>query len=142
MNHNYLSPELVSKLISLIGHQRLRQVLQNIRDAKWFAAITDEVRDTVNAGQLTVSFRWSDNNYSIHEDPIGLVQVPKTDAETHSSALRDVLARCMLPLNKYRGQAYDGTSNISGPKIGVLLVFLRKNQLLERQSSRDSCRSA
>ena len=88
--------------------------------------IADEVRDIANAEQLTVSIRWVDSNYSVHEDPIGLVQVPKTDPEILSSALKDILTRCMLPLNKCRGQAYDGLSNMSGPKSGVAARILKE----------------
>ena len=40
---------------------------------------------------------WVDDNYEIYEDPIGLIQVPKTDANTLTDTLKDVLVRCILP---------------------------------------------
>ena len=51
--------------------------------------------------------------------PIEMIQVPKTDAETLSLAIKDVLIRCAIPLSQWRGQAYDGASNMSGPYSGV-----------------------
>lgn len=109
-----------------MGQHLLRQVLQNIRNGKWLAVIADEIRDISNAEQLSVSIRWVDSDYFIHEDPIGLVQVSKTHAETLATALKDVLTRCMLPLDKCCGQAYDGASNMSGPKSGVAARILKE----------------
>ena len=49
------------------------------------------------------------------------MKVPKTDGETLYTTLSDVchMIRCMLPLEKCRGQAYDGASNMSGHIRGV-----------------------
>ena len=44
---------------------------------------------------MCICIRWVDNNYEIYEDPIGLVQVPKTDGETLYTTLHDCI-RCML----------------------------------------------
>ena len=48
----------------------------------------------------------------IHEDFIGIVHVPDTTAATLTAIIKDVLIRCVLPLDNCRGQAYDGTSNM------------------------------
>ena len=37
-------------------------------------------------------------NYKIFEEPIGLVQMSKTDAATIFAALKDVLLHCILPV--------------------------------------------
>ena len=68
---------------------------------------------------MCVVIRWVDDNYEINEDPIGLIQVPKTDANTLTDTLKDVLVRCILPLSQYRGQAYNGASAMSGCVRGV-----------------------
>ena len=54
---------------------------------KWFAIIGDETRDLTNSEQLSISTRWVSSNYDIHEDPIGMIQVPKPDAEILSMAI-------------------------------------------------------
>ena len=54
-----------------------------------------------------------------YKDPIGSVKVPKTDGETLYTTLCDVCIRSMLPLEKCRGQAYDGAANMSGHIRGV-----------------------
>ena len=112
----YQSPEVINELICLMGQQVLRCVLKKVKECKWFAIIADETRDLTNSEQLSISIRWVSSNYEIHEDCIGMIQVPKTDAETLSMAIKDVLIRCAIPLSQCRGQAYDGASNMSGPR--------------------------
>ena len=82
----YQSPKVINELICLMGQEVLRCVLE----CKWFAIIGDETRDLTNSEQLCISIRWVSSNYEIHEDPIGMIQVPKTDAETLSMAIKDV----------------------------------------------------
>ena len=43
-----------------------------------------------------------------------MIHLPKTDAETITSALKDCLIRFSLPISQCRGQAYDGASAMSG----------------------------
>ena len=97
----------------------LRGLLSEIRSSRWFTIIADEATDISSGEQMCIAIRWVDNNYEIHEDPIGLVQVPKTDAETLTSAIRDVLIRCVLQISLCRGQAYDGAANMAGHLNGV-----------------------
>ena len=72
---------------------------------------------------------------TIYEDVIGLMQEPKTDAETLTMAIEDVLIRCSIPLNKCRGQAYDGASNMSGPRSGVAARILHEELTISYSSS-------
>ena len=60
-----------------------------------------------------------DDDYVISEDPIGLVSLPNTTADTIVSVIKDLLIRCILPLPLCRGQAYDGASAMQGRKKGV-----------------------
>ena len=104
----------------------LRQVLNGIKSSKWYSVIGDETRDISNSEQLSITIRWVDKDYSIHEDFIGMFQVPKTNAETLSMAIEDVLVRCVLPISQCRGQAYDGASNMAGPKSSVAARILQR----------------
>ena len=75
--------------------------------------------DSSNKEQLCVSIRWVDNAFNICEDPIELIDVPKTDSDTLATLIKDCLVRFSLPLSQCRGQAYDGASNMSGHISGV-----------------------
>jgi len=50
----------------------------------------------------------------IHGEFIELVRVFCTTVDSLTTAIKDVLIHCILPLSNYRGQAYDGTSNMKG----------------------------
>ena len=117
-DRNYLSPQIVNEQV-MMGDHLLRGLLGEIRSAPWFAVLADEATDVSIDEQLCVTIRWVNNDYEISEDPIGLIEVPKTDAATLTSALKDVLVRCVLPVSSCRGQAYDGAANMSGCLQGV-----------------------
>ena len=67
----------------------------------------DEATDISYQEQMCISVRWVNSSYEIHEEPLGLVQLPDTKADTLFSVIIDVLLRCSLPLTLCRGQAYD-----------------------------------
>ena len=72
---DYQPSEIAKELIALMGTISLRNILQSIRDNKWFSLTADETRDITNGEQLSVSIRWVDSNYAVHEDFIGCVLV-------------------------------------------------------------------
>ena len=107
----------------MMAHHLLRNLLVNIRNAKFFALIADETRNISGLEQFAISLRWVDDSYKVYEDLIGLVQVDTTDAATLSGAIKDMLIRCIIDLHNCRGQAYDGASNMSGPFSGVAALL-------------------
>ena len=111
---DYISPEFVNEIISAMGQCVLRNVLADVSTALWYSIIVDEARDVSHNEQMSLSVRWVDHSYDIHEYTLSLIQLPNTKAETIFLAIKDVLIRCSLPINQCRGQAYDGASNMSG----------------------------
>ena len=47
---------------------------------EWFSLLADEATDISNKEQLVIFIRWVDINFDIHEDPVELIHVPKTDS--------------------------------------------------------------
>ena len=92
----------------------------------WYSLIADEATDVNNREQLNLSIRYVDDDYVAHEDPISLLSLPNTFAETVYSVLKDLLLRCDLSLKLCRGQAYDGASVMQGNKSGVAIRELDK----------------
>ncbi|XP_003389518.1 PREDICTED: zinc finger MYM-type protein 1-like [Amphimedon queenslandica] len=115
----YLSHEVTNEIVELMAHALLRNLLVDIRNAKFFALICDETQDISGLEQFTISFRWIDPSYEVQEDLIGLVQVDTTDAASLTGAIKDVLIRCNIDIHNCRGQTYDGATNMSGPFSGV-----------------------
>ena len=117
--HQYMSHQVVNEMITLMGNTILRKLLSNIHEVCWFTVIADEMRDISNHEQLGIAIHWVGSTYDIHEYFIGLVHVPTTTSATLTVAIKDILIRCIFPLNNCLGQAYDGASNMIGYLRGV-----------------------
>ena len=106
-----------------MGDHVLREILSEIKSCMFYALQADEATDVACNEQMCVSIRWVNKEYEMFEEPLGLVQMTKTDAATIFAALKDVLLRCVLPVNSCRGQSYDGASVMSGHLHGVASRF-------------------
>ena len=117
----YMSHDIVTEQITLMGNTLLRSLLQNIKQSSpaWYAIMGDEASDIANREQLNISIRWVNESYEISEDPVGLFCLTNTTADAICDAIKDILIRCSLPLSLCRGQAYDGASNMQGCRKGV-----------------------
>ena len=103
----------------MLGHTVLRQILTEIKCSLWFSLITDEASDLSHNEHVSITIRWKDGNYGIHEDTLCLIQLPKTKAQTIFGVIKDVLIQCSLLISQCRGQAYDGAYSMSGVRNGV-----------------------
>ena len=124
----YMSHEIITQIICLMGQSILRVILNKINSSNppWFAVICDETTDVACKEQLNVSIRYVDDDYVVHEDTVGLFNLPNTSAETISEALKDILVRCNLPISMCRGQAYDGAAAMQGKRKGVATLIQRE----------------
>ena len=119
----YISPTIVDELIKSMGKSILRDIISEVSSAPWYAIIADEATDVSGTEQVSVSVRWVNNCYEVHEDLLGLKELPNTKAVTIHHEIKDVLMRCSLSISQCRGQAYDGASNMSGIKNGAQALF-------------------
>ena len=102
-----------------MGQQLTRALLKDIKEANVFSILADEAPDVTNKEQLCVCIRWVAKDFSIHENFLELIQLPKADANTVTLALRDSLVRNCLAIGQSRGQAYDGATTYRGHVNGV-----------------------
>ncbi len=123
---SYTSPTIINEIITIMGQEVLRGLLEEIRDANWFSIIADEATDVSHNEQISISIRWVDHDYTIHEDSLCLVQLENTKANTLFIVIKDFLIRCSLPITSCRGQAYDGASNMSGIRNGVQALIKKE----------------
>ena len=89
-----------------MGNSVLRKILDYIRPSLWFSILADEATDISHHEQMSLSIRWVDDNFGIHEDVLGLFQLPDTKAATIFSCIKDILIRCMLPLSQCHGMSH------------------------------------
>ena len=122
-NREYISPAIVDEIVRLMGQMILRSILDDIKSVQWYAIIADEATDVSGTEQLSVSIRWVSKSYEVHEDVLGIKELPDTKAATILHEVNNVLVRCTLSITQCRGQAYDGASNMSGIRNGVQALF-------------------
>lgn len=65
-----------------------------------------------------------DDNLQVHEEFVGVYQLDKTDANTITIVLKDVVLALNLDIHRLRVQCYDGASTMSGAKSGVARQIL------------------
>ena len=79
---DYISPEIVNEIVSSMGQCVLHSILADVSIALWYSIIADEATNVSHNEQMSLSVRWTDHSYNIHEYSLGLIQLPNTKAET------------------------------------------------------------
>ena len=76
----YTSPDIINEVITIMGQKILNGLLIHIKKSLWFSIIADEATDTSRNEQMSLSIRWTDDDYNVYEECIGLMQLPNTTA--------------------------------------------------------------
>lgn len=84
-----------------------------------FSIMADECVDMSNHEQPAICFRSVDLDIEVHEEFLGVYQIPDITAATIVQVLKDCFVRMNLQWNRCRGQCYDGASNMTGCRCGV-----------------------
>jgi len=84
----YISPTIVDELIKSMVKTILRDT------------ISDEATDVSGTEQVSVSVRWGDNCYEVHEDFLGLKELPDTKVMmTIHHEVKEFLIKCPLSIS-------------------------------------------
>ena len=86
----------------------------------------DRTTDYTNKEQAVVVIHWVDDNLSVHKEFIGLYEVENIEVNTLVAVIEDTLLCPSLSVHKIRGQCYDGSSNMSGLRNGVVKQIMDK----------------
>lgn len=89
---------IVNEIINQMGQSVLRKLLSEASASMWFSILADEATDVSHNEQMSLSIRWVDTDYGVHEDTLGLIVLPNTRAVMIFSAIKDILIRCSLPM--------------------------------------------
>lgn len=114
----WLSHDVLNEYIELLAKSVLKKILTRFRK-KYYGIMLDESQDVSIKEQMTVCFRYVDENFEINEDFVGLYEVPSTDADTLFNVVKDILVRFELPISNCRGMCFDGANNMSGVNSGL-----------------------
>ena len=111
---NFTSPGAQNEMIEMFSHQILRNIVSDIQQNEFYAVTADGTQDISGQEQESFCLRHVDSDLYVHEDFIGLYEVPSTTGDVLARTLFDVLARSGLSISNMRAQTYDGAANMSG----------------------------
>ena len=86
-----------------------------------------EGTDCSNLEQLSFNIRSVDDDLEVHEDFLGFYEEGNIKSDTLVAAIKSSLLRFNLSLDSYRGQIYDGASNMLGKKMVLPHSYQRYN---------------
>ena len=109
--------------IEIIAHQVQRVLAKDIGTG-FFFLIADEYTDISNQEQLTICFRWVDENLNAHEDFVGFYSIENIASDTIVTTIKGILIRLQLSLSLRQ----HGASNMLGKNLALQSKFRNVNQ--------------
>ena len=99
----------------------LRNITTSLQTSQFLTLMMDETTDISNKEQVTFTIRWVSEDLEVHEEFIGLYEVPAIGAATLATVAKDTFTRLNLSFSKLQGQCYDGASAMKGIRSGLVL---------------------
>ena len=132
--HDYSSPEIQNEMLNLMSNAIIRGICKDIWESEpaqpaIFSLIVDGTRDITGVEQESVCIRYVNNDLQPLEVFIGFYEATCTTGDALSLIVFDVLQRLGLPLERLRGQTYDGAANMSGKYNGAQAIIRQKQPL-------------
>lgn len=121
--YRWISHDVINEILTLLSLNVQRKLLTRISSQPFYAVISDETTDVSRRGQMSMNFRIVEENLDIDEIFMGFYETAHTDSKTLFSVAKNILLRFALPINKCRGQCYDGANAVSGEFTGLQTRF-------------------
>ena len=129
-NAMYTSETIQNELIAVVASTIQEKIIKDIKDAKYFTILADEVADSANLEQLSVVIRFvQGSSKGIREEFLDFITLERTTGNAISTALLAWLEEHGLDVTLCRGQGYDGASCMSSSNVGVQAIIRRISPL-------------
>lgn len=116
---NYLSNTTYEELIGLMADLVLKNIIDDIKRAKYFSIIVDSTPDVSHCDQLSVVFRYVGEDGTPVERFIGFLANVGHKSKEILQAIVTMANKYNLNMRDCRGQSYDNASNMSGKYNGL-----------------------
>ena len=129
-NARYTSKSIQIELIGVIGKAIQNEVIDEVKEAKFYSVIADEVTDAANREELSLVLRYvvDDGIKEMFLDFIEVERITITGRDL-GMAILNWLKTHGISLTNMHGQCYDGASNMSGARSGCKTVIQREAPL-------------
>ena len=98
----------------------------------FFSIIFDETTDITRSEQVSFCLRFCNSKMESEEVFLGFQKTSRIDAETLFNLVKSSLMSFGLSLSRFRGQAYDGASNMAGRHNGLQAKVLAENRVVQK----------
>ncbi|KAI6656136.1 52 kDa repressor of the inhibitor of the protein kinase [Oopsacas minuta] len=149
-NARYTSKTIQNELVGVVGDKIRSDIIEEVKGAKFYSFIADEVTDASNKEELFLVIRY------VHEGQIrkvfvNFVEVQRITGRVLGEAILKWLRDNNTSPADMRGQCYDGASNMAGARLGVSFSAKRQrlldkaieasNHTSKARKLKDSCRT-
>ncbi|KAL4082395.1 hypothetical protein QTP88_029993 [Uroleucon formosanum] len=134
----YISKTTQNELICIIGNLILKNVLERVKQSKFYSVIFDETTDVSNISQLVTVIQYVHKN-EVYEDFIGFLDChqdnykntggevePKMTGEIIGNSVLSILKKLDLPFENCVGITTDGCSVMLSEKCGAVKTLKEK----------------
>lgn len=118
-SYKWLHHDYVNEILDMMAHAVINTHIADIKSMRYFSIIVDETSDVSRLEQVSICFRITFPDLTIHEIFMGFYETSNTKSETLLNIIKDVLLRYDLDITNLRGQCFDGAPNMSGKHSGV-----------------------
>ena len=91
--------------------------MDEVKKAKFYSVIVDEVADVANKEQLSISLRYVIEG-DVKDVFVDFVEVKRITEKVLAESILQSLTNWGLFISDLRGQCYDGASNMAGARLG------------------------
>lgn len=125
---SYLSSTIVEEIVNEMGLAVLNEIVLRIKKSKYFSVSLDSTRDESHIDQLTVIFRYMENDSPVERFVTFLANQGHKSQEMFDSLVK-LLSELGIDLQNCRGQSYDNASAMSGKFNGLQAKVAAVNPL-------------
>ena len=119
-NSQYLSPHIQNEIIGIIAYGILqRDLIDEVKKAKFFTIPADEV-ESHHVEQLPICVNKSND---IREEFLEFGSCTEVNGEAISNDILQIIKKADLDIMNFRGQGYDGASNISSEAVIYFYLY-------------------
>ena len=128
-NATYKSKTTQNQLIDVCGEMLTEEIVDEIKDAKFFSILADEVSDCSNIEQMSVVIRFVDRTLTIREEFLGFFPCKLgLSGEAIANSIMKFVEKLGLNMEFCRGQGYDGAGNMAGRVSGAAARIQANNK--------------
>lgn len=115
---HYTSKESENNLITVFGNKIVKTIVEEVKEAKFFALLVDETKDLSKKEQLTVFLRYVHSGV-IKERAVGAFRMQDLSADSLYTFIVDKLTEFGIDMQFCIGQCCNGASVMRGSVNGV-----------------------